>query len=867
MKPALIVAIALLATIAFADEWEKYCPTVTEIYGICSPELVANWLAHANDVYTRPLPWGNASTPNQTIGSSDDSHTLNVTDNGTDSGTTDSIPITTDKPVANQDLATGSSSAFSDPVTLVTPYFFPPDYKTVTKNGLTFDLAKYQSDNIITPTNSTHLIRFRLNTSATAISSAPLTKTFQTVLTGGNAVYTYYQLANFSTTTTCYYLTNKSKNQTCDTNWTTNWDQIGFTNLTLTPRIAGEYLLGVMGNSPFTSGSSNMTIGTTVGPNAVNLALDPTLSACGTIGSSGSYTLTKSISSGTTCLAINTNNVAIDCQGYMVSQTVHSNVAAYGIYAASRTNITVKNCITANYTRGIYLTIPKNSTIDNNTVTNETGYQYICDDVQCANGENVYGISLTTPTNVSITNNLIQNLTGGRGGWFGYESQYNPFSGSNGGSAYGLFISGGSNTTLFNNTVTGINGGTGGRGSDCIDYGRCDVGGDGGYGGSATGVQLGAAAQASSTWVSLLKGGLGGEGGDVAQFNEQGDYGGNGMDGGAATGLSASALAGSNLTNTYIWNVTSGTGGAGGNGDDSNGNSGNGGQAIGLYLTQYSNSSGFTVENITGGNGGQCLDIYGSAWGDGGSSGVADGLGFSQYLNVLSNFTVKNVSVGKFGLGVYSPYGAGANGTTEPASCIDLTGGDVHGTNFTNGILSQCANYTIYSPAPAANNLFLNVSMDKSKITIAFSPTNLTVQWYARVNVTNATSGAGITANIYVNDSASRQEFAGVYALTPWFVVNDTLYSSAGNTNWNPASVFASALGLSNYTTFSFGGPDWTLNLTLGGGGGGPGGKKMVVSVVILDSVDDSKPKAFNWWPYILGSVTLVGVIAIGKNM
>ena len=54
MKPALIVVMLALATTAYADDLEKYCPAITEIYGQCSPELVANWLAHQNDTYIKP---------------------------------------------------------------------------------------------------------------------------------------------------------------------------------------------------------------------------------------------------------------------------------------------------------------------------------------------------------------------------------------------------------------------------------------------------------------------------------------------------------------------------------------------------------------------------------------------------------------------------------------------------------------------------------------------------------------------------------------------------------------------------------------------------------------------------------------------
>jgi hypothetical protein len=43
-----------LATLAYADDYEKWCAPIIEIYGVCSPELVANWMAHQNDTYIKP---------------------------------------------------------------------------------------------------------------------------------------------------------------------------------------------------------------------------------------------------------------------------------------------------------------------------------------------------------------------------------------------------------------------------------------------------------------------------------------------------------------------------------------------------------------------------------------------------------------------------------------------------------------------------------------------------------------------------------------------------------------------------------------------------------------------------------------------
>lgn len=44
----LLTCFILLGSLSaqYYDEYEKYCPTIVAIYGICSPELVSNWLVN-----------------------------------------------------------------------------------------------------------------------------------------------------------------------------------------------------------------------------------------------------------------------------------------------------------------------------------------------------------------------------------------------------------------------------------------------------------------------------------------------------------------------------------------------------------------------------------------------------------------------------------------------------------------------------------------------------------------------------------------------------------------------------------------------------------------------------------------------------
>jgi hypothetical protein len=62
--PTAAVAILLLVGLLYADDLTKYCPTVEAIYGVCSPELVNNYIAHINDTYKRP---GNLNNESVTV--------------------------------------------------------------------------------------------------------------------------------------------------------------------------------------------------------------------------------------------------------------------------------------------------------------------------------------------------------------------------------------------------------------------------------------------------------------------------------------------------------------------------------------------------------------------------------------------------------------------------------------------------------------------------------------------------------------------------------------------------------------------------------------------------------------------------------
>lgn len=64
-----ILASLLLAgslSAQYVDQYEKWCPTVMAIYGVCSPELVANWLYHTQEVAASPPAMQVVNTPEAT---------------------------------------------------------------------------------------------------------------------------------------------------------------------------------------------------------------------------------------------------------------------------------------------------------------------------------------------------------------------------------------------------------------------------------------------------------------------------------------------------------------------------------------------------------------------------------------------------------------------------------------------------------------------------------------------------------------------------------------------------------------------------------------------------------------------------------
>jgi parallel beta-helix repeat protein len=231
-------------------------------------------------------------------------------------------------------------------------------------------------------------------------------------------------------------LTNISLNTTNNKNF----------NGTLNAPIDGQYAFKVYAND--TNGNTNYTEKVIFTVTTGNI-----ISQCGTLNSSGTYTLNQSITSIGSCLNITASNVSIDCNGSSITYNTGGNSGMVGINASTTayTNLSIKNCFITKSSAagtdgyGIYLNSTSNSVIFNNTIrTNGTA--------------NNYGIYISIN---SVGNNITQNIIFSTGSTINnigvYLSKgatnttvsFNNISANGAATDYGIYVIG--NTTSYNN--------------------------------------------------------------------------------------------------------------------------------------------------------------------------------------------------------------------------------------------------------------------------------------------------------------------------------------------------------------------------------------------------------------------------------
>ena len=259
--------------------------------------------------------------------------------------------------------------------------------------------------------------------------------------------------------------------------------------------------------------------------------------------------------------------------------------------------------------------------------------------------------------------------------------------------------------------------------------------------------------------------------------------------------------------------------------------------ATGISFQHGADNSNLTRYNFTGVN---------SSSGDKGVN-LADSTG-NPYLN---NVTISDVVINMswYGISLHQAYGNrflnlsinntnwcvwdDAGGTyinnltcdwanrTIDVQLADDTFGATMNTIISNSTLIYRPSKTtwVYKSIIAPNVYFINTTGNFTNRTMNTGD-DLWVQWYARVNVTDAT-GSPLTSTINdtQNSTTGNQTFYGYYSLSPWYIVNDTHYTGASAFQaYNNHTITANnslANPTSNTTSVNITGRDWTINLTL----------------------------------------------------
>ena len=515
-------------------------------------------------------------------------------------------------------------------------------------------------------------------------------------------------------------------------------------------------------------------------------------SSCKTITSN--YNLYSDVSSTSTCFTIGADNITLNCNGYSIIGNLSTN--AYGILASGRTNITIKNCMISNYSTSIYLNNTANSIVLNTTIYNTTGINGAdgTSGASCTGGgagqTSIYGIYSKGSTSNQYTNINMTNISAGHGGDGGSitSGSGTACNGGIGGEISGMYLVTSPSNNLTNVSFNSVTAGYGGDGGDSWT----GTAGNGGAGGASSAFYISDSSSASNQLLSVtvngLTGGDGGRGGSC----DFGGVGGTGAGGGLSYALYTESTSLS-INTSNVFNTLSGQGGFGGS--CQGGTAGKGGIS-GYNIAVFGGASFLSGNNIS-------IAHLTGPFGIGTTIPQVVGVLLLGDSNSLSNVYVFNLTPISGGL------------TT---SCLYISGGS--NSNITNSTLSQSYDWDIYIGANSQNTTFLNTSFNKSKFNLAvckIKPCNATIQWYARLNITSG--GSPLTSTIKINDTFNNSIYSGYQTLTPYFIVNDTIYSKIivyANTYFNNHAIYVNNSGYtSNLTTFNFSYADATVNITM----------------------------------------------------
>lgn len=420
---------------------------------------------------------------------------------------------------------------------------------------------------------------------------------------------------------------------------------------------------------------------------------DGDISSCGTISSSGTYTLTQDFGAGGACIYIEASGVIIEGAGHTINgeiNSVRSGTPGSDAYSFTIQNLTVTGDIYAYGTDG-----------SNGSTSGESGQ----------NGGNGGNITVTNSTiNGSITaygGNAGNGFAGGNGGNGSNANGSDGTTGANGTNGTngndGGSPGNGQDGTAGSDGTVGSNGGTAGNGENGVNGGNGGVGGNGGNVTLTNSTVTGSISAGGGTGGNGAAGGDAGNGGTATGGNGgAGGAGGQGGNGGNSTDYANNGGAGGN-------GGTGGNGGVGGNGGNG-GNSGSGGNGGNGGSISVINSSVGGAGN-GGGGGGFASNVIGSAGsGSGASAGTggaagSGGNGGTGGSGACDQQEIPNCSSSGAN-GVAGAAGsAGNNGIVGTDGSNGSTGSyGSNGSTGSSGLLTYAPNVSLTSPSASSQH-------------------------------------------------------------------------------------------------------------------------------------------------------------------
>ncbi|MBI5225504.1 DUF87 domain-containing protein [Candidatus Micrarchaeota archaeon] len=460
--------------------------------------------------------------------------------------------------------------------------------------------------------------------------------------------------------------------------------------------------------------------------------------------------------------------------GIFVNASANTNISSVSISESRPAAIAIAG---ANLT-GIYLLNVSNGNFSDITIQKLFAGNT---SVTSQPGGSVVGISYQVSQNSNFTNIYIRNLIPGRGittqtaAAFGHSGNATGIFGSNfnstifqnisihnllgsqgsrgrnsgtGGdgsessNVIGFYATNGVNSTISNLTISNLSSGVGGNGGT----GSSAAGGAGGNAGFVFGIYFQNSFNNSikSTTILNLTGEFGGNAGAGATI------GGNGGIGGQVFSIGIRQLSYNiSINGIDIRFVQGGTGGSFGSGTP-DGSGGFGGNSSFLYI---SNSNATTFENAYANS-----SIGGDMGTSAGAVLVHGGIGSGIYFHLANYTNINNASLYNISSGTTDVFGMlRTSGLFFAASSFNkITNSTIKIIDHHLDAFDPLTDYSIYSEGGSINNNLLNSSFNRSNIGFfdAAGINNLTISWFATVNVTNGSGQVG-SANVRIYNQTS----------------------------------------------------------------------------------------------------------------